>query len=282
MKTEYKVLGPDDVLLGESPVWDSEKNRVRYLDILGKKSIILSLDSGESCFEPLNEETGSLALLENGEVLYAATSGIFDEKGAMVAPFPEGRGIRFNDGKATADGRFLVGSIEKGGNGAVFRLEKGNLYPVIENTKISNGLDFSLDEKTLYFCDTATRKISAYGYPEIKYIKTIIDFNEIDGFKGSPDGLCIDCEGNLWVAIWAGGCVVCIETESGEIIDRIDLPAKYISCPAFVGENLDILFATSAKNDDESPFAGKCFAVNVDKRGREPYRVKNTHTRKEV
>jgi len=282
MKTEYKVLGLDGVLLGECPVWDSEKNRVRYLDVLGRKSILLSLDGGECTYTELKEDTGALALVENKGIIYAATSAVFDEQKNLICPFPKGRGIRFNDGKATPDGKFLVGSIEKGGNGALFCLERGKLTPVIENVKISNGLDFSLDNKTLYFCDTAERKICAYSYPEIKYIKTVIDFNEIEGFEGNPDGLCIDCEGNLYVAVWGGGCVVKINAESGKIIEKINLPAKFISCPAFVGKELDTLFVTSAKNGDESSFAGKCFALDVKAKGREPYKIDKQHIKREV
>ncbi|MBE6789454.1 MAG: SMP-30/gluconolactonase/LRE family protein [Ruminococcaceae bacterium] len=280
MKAEYKVLGLDNVLLGECPMWDAEQKKVRYLDILGRKSILLNLESGECTYTELNEDTGALAICADGVNLYAATSGIFDEYNNLICPFPEGRGLRFNDGKASPDGRFFVGSIEKGGGGALFCLSNGKLSAVIEGVKISNGLDWSLDLKTFYFCDTATRKIVAYSYPELKPLKTVIDFNEIEGFEGNPDGLCIDLDGNLWVAIWGGGCVVKVNAENGKILEKTHLPAKFISCPAFVGEELDTLFVTSAENGDESSLAGKCFALKTGAKGRGPFLVKAEHKNK--
>ena len=277
MKAEYKILGLDNVLLGECPVWDSNLNKVRYLDILGRKSITLCLESGNCEFTELCEDTGALAICEDTTLIYAATTAVYDEQNNAICPFPKERGIRFNDGKPSPEGKFFVGSIEKGGNGALFCLENKNLYPVIEGVKISNGVDWSLDFKTFYFCDTATRKIVAYSYPEFKLIKTVIDFNEIDGFVGNPDGLCIDLDGNLWVSIWGGACVVNVDAQSGEILKKIDLPAKYISCPAFVGAKLDTLFITSAKENDESEFAGKCFLVDAGVKGRKPFLFKNEH-----
>lgn len=278
MEREYRVLGAKNVLLGECPNWDSTQNKVRYLDIDGKKLITLDLGSGKYEEKHLAEKTGAFVLCENGGIIYCATSGIFDEQNNLICALPKGRGNRFNDGKATPDGKMLAGSIELSGGAALFRLEKGRLYPVIEGVKISNGLDFSLNEKILYYCDSAKKTIECYTYPEIKHVKTLIDFNDLEG---KPDGLCIDCEGNLYVAIWGGSCVVKIDYQSGEILETIDLPIKYVSCPVFVGEKLDTLFVTSAKADDKSEYAGRCFEIKMSVRGREPYKLKKEHIKSE-
>jgi len=277
MNGEIKVVGLNDVLLGECPLWDSDNNRVRYLDILGRKSISLDLESEKLSFTELSEDTGSMAFCSDGKLVFAATSGIFDEEQNLICPLPKGSGFRFNDGKASPDGRFFVGTIEKGGSGALFCLENGELSTAIKGVKISNGIDWSLDNKTMYYCDTATRKVVAYGYPDLSPIKTVIDFNEIEGFEGNPDGLCIDLEGQLWIAIWGGSCVVRVDTKTGKITKKIDLPAKYISCPAFVGQNLDTLFVTSAENGDDSALAGKCFVINLGVKGRAPFKVDAVH-----
>ncbi|MBQ7045921.1 MAG: SMP-30/gluconolactonase/LRE family protein [Clostridia bacterium] len=271
--SEFKVLGKDNVLLGEGPMWDDDLQRVKYIDINGKSLITLNLDTEQCEVLDLPEQTGCIAKCSDGRYLYAATTAVFDDKLNRICSFPNGKGARFNDGKATPDGKFLVGTIERNCGGGLYCLENGKLTEKIGGVSISNGLDWSLDNKILYYCDTPTRKIVAYSYPEFEFIKTVIDFNEIDGFTGNPDGLCIDMNENLWVAIWGGSCVVCVDTKTSKITQKIDFPVKYISCPSFVGKNMDLLFLTSAKHDDTASLAGKCFVLDVGVTGRKPYKV---------
>lgn len=280
MKKQFKVLGKPNVLLGEGPMWDDDAQRVKYIDINGKSLITLDLKTEQFEVLDLPEQTGCIAKCSDGTYLYAATTAIFDHKLNHICDFPIGKGARFNDGKATPDGKFLVGTIERNFNGGLYCLENGTLNLKIDNVSISNGLDWSLDGKVLYYCDTPTRKIVAYSYPEFEYIKTVIDFNDIEGFVGNPDGLCIDNDENLWIAIWGGSCVVKVDTKCDKIIQKIELPAKYISCPAFVGNNLDVLFVTSAKHDDDGELAGRCFALDVGTMGRKPFKVDIENTLK--
>ncbi len=280
MEIQFKVLGKPDVLLGEGPMWDEDEQKVKYLDILGKNLITLNLETEQFDVLDLPEQTGCMAKCSDGNYLYAATSGVFNCDWEKICDFPIGKGTRFNDGKATPDGKFLVGNIERNFNGGLYCLENGKLNLKIDNISISNGLDFSADGKVLYYCDTPTRKIMAYSYPGFEYIKTVIDFNDIEDFVGNPDGLCIDNDENLWIAIWGGSCVVKVDTKTSKLTQKIDFPAKYISCPAFVGNNLDVLFVTSAKHDDEGELAGRCFALGVGTMGRKPFKVDIENTLK--
>ena len=283
LNSEFLVVGAENVLLGENPLWLSEKNRVCYLDIIGKKLISTTLDGSGQDIEELNEETGSVALCSDGSLIFAATSGVFDQNQNLICPLKRQDGIRFNDGKASPDGRYFVGTIEKSGGGKLFCLENGELNVILESVKISNGLDWSIDGKAMYYCDTATGKIVCFSYPDFKEKKIVIDFNQIPGFEGVPDGLCIDLEGNLWVAVWGGGCVVRVDAQTGEIIKKVKLPAKFISCPAFVGNELNKLFVTSAKNGGDSDFAGRCFVFDANVKGRAPFKVDIQHKfKKEV
>lgn len=270
---EIRVLGKTDVLLGEGPMWDNQSKTVKYIDILGRKQITLDLETELFTEISLPEDVGCMAKCSDGKYLFACTTAVFDEDFNEICKLPLGKGARFNDGKAAPDGKFVLGTTHKGGNGALFSLENGRLNTVIDGVRISNGLDWSKDENILYYCDTPTRKIVAYSYPDFKFVKTVIDFNDIKGFEGNPDGLCIDTDENLWIAIWGGGCVVKVNPNTSEILEKISLPAKYISCPAFVGEELNVLFLTSAKHDDDAKLAGRCFALNVNARGREPYKI---------
>ena len=274
---DFRILGLEGVLLGEGPFWDSSEKKVKYLDIIGKKLITVDLESEECSFKTLPEQTGCAVKTQSGKLVFGAESGVYDENFSLIAPLSKEKGVRFNDGKASPDGKFFLGTIELSGKGALFCLEKGKLTVCLDGVKISNGLDWSLDEKTMYYCDTATKKIISLSYPDLKPIKTVADF---ENEEGKPDGLCIDKNGDIWVALWGGGCVVRVNCESGEILERISFPAKYISCPSFVGENLDLLFVTSAKGDDESALAGRCFCLKTGAVGREIFKVNDENLRR--
>ncbi len=92
---------------------------------------------------------------------------------------------------------------------------------------------------------------------------------------GKPDGLCVDKEGLLWIALWGGGSVIRVNPVNGQIVSQINLPASKTSCPCFAGERLDELVVTSASEGidmDKEPLAGCLFVIKVGIPGREPYR----------
>lgn len=278
MKYDISVIGSYKALLGESPLWDADKGVFRYLDIDMKKAVEVDLETGKTSTEDLPDKAGSMALCSDGSRVFAMVDGVYNDRFERICEREATSGIRFNDGKPSPDGRYFVGTIEKGGNGKLYCLENGELHTVLDGVKISNGIDWSLDGKTVYYCDTATRKIVSFDFPQFTGRKVIIDFSLIDGFEGNPDGMCIDKEGNLWVAVWNGSSVVRVDTESGSIIDRVELPAKKISCPAFVGKNLDILAVTSSSEDaDDQPEAGRCFSFKPSVGGRAPYKIDIKH-----
>ncbi len=282
MKIKVYTIGFDDIGLGENPLWDEKTGLVNFLDIKGKKRIVLNIRTLEATYIPLKSETGSMALCRDGKIIYAMKDGIYTEDMRLIAGRPQNSGERFNDGKVSPDGRYFVGTLSYEGKGSLFCLEKGKLTAVLQGVTISNGLDWSIDGKRLYYCDTATQKIVEYSYPDFKEEKTLIDFGLLPDFVGKPDGLCIDCEGNLWVAIWGGGSVVKIDTKKGKITETVKFPAKYISCPAFIGEKLDKVFVTSAKGDDDSGYGGNCFLFKPNACGRKPFLADISEFRKGI
>ena len=279
MRYEVSLIGEYKALLGESPLWDEDNKLFRYLDIDNKKSVAVDLSNGKTTICDLPDKAGSMALVSDGSLVYAMVDGVYDDKFRLIAKREASSGIRFNDGKPSPDGRYFVGTIEKGGAGKLYCLENRNLNTVLTGVKISNGIDWSIDGSVMYYCDTATRKIVAFSYPDMTPLGTVIDFNEIEGFEGNPDGLCIDKDGFLWVAIWNGSCVVRVDTKKGVVADKVELPAKKISCPAFVGENLDMLAVTSSSEDAEGEiYAGRCFLIKPGVSGRAPYKLDIKHT----
>lgn len=118
------------------------------------------------------------------------------------------------------------------------------LIPKISDVTISNGIDWSLDNKTFYFTDTPAQEISQYDFDlkngEISNPRTFAKVS-----PGMPDGLTMDSEGNIFGAHWDGGCVT-VYSPKGQVIEVICLPCQNVTSVAFGGKNYKTLFATSA------------------------------------
>jgi sugar lactone lactonase YvrE len=115
----------------------------------------------------------------------------------------------------------------------------------------ANGISFSPDGKTMYFCDTSLRIIWAYDYdietgtPSNR--RNFVDF-AAKGIRGSPDGATVDAAGGLWSCNHGAGKVTRYKPEDGTIDVVVSLPhgtSKYVTCPALGGKNMDTLFITS-------------------------------------
>ena len=265
MKKALDILDHYISCVGESPLWDYRSKELLYIDIRGKSLHSCDWLSGKHSSLPLPQQAGCIALTNDDTLIAAMEEGIYylDRKGRYELAHPRTpiAGPRFNDGKVGPDGRFYVGTIKREGGGEFYRLEKGKaLQSVFGDVKVSNGLDWSPDFKTLYYCDTGFHRIDAFDFDvengSLRNRRTILVITEA---MGSPDGMTIDTEGNLWIALWNGGAVIKVDPRIGEIIERVALPASKVSCCAFAGENLEELVITTASlNADptEEPSAG--------------------------
>ncbi len=272
MERTVKIIGKKNCLLGEGPYWDAFAERMRQFDINSAEIIDIDLENGNTMLKPLPQRGTCMAQCEDGSFIFGMEDGVYREDGSLVCLKEPETGARFNDGKAGPDGLFYLGTMEKGGGAVLYRLEKGKLSRVIEHVAISNGLDFTDDGKTVYYCDTPTRRIDAFDFPSFTGRRTVFAFPE--DFVGNPDGLCLDEKGRIWAATWGGHRVVCIDPEKGAIVDELPLPATYTSCPAFVGKDLSLMAVTSAVHDKDieaAPAEGCTFLADVGVRGRKPY-----------
>jgi sugar lactone lactonase YvrE len=135
---------------------------------------------------------------------------------------------------------------------------------------VSNGIDWSPDDTRMYFVDSPTRRIDMLDYDIATGEATSRRpfFELADDLPGMPDGLCVDAEGGVWVALWGGSRVLGISPE-GAVHTQIDLPASQVTSCAFGGDGLRTLFITSAAIglDDAGraaePQAGGLFASDV-------------------
>lgn len=162
----------------------------------------------------------------------------------------------------------------KPNEGVLYLIDQNNLNsPAVKvaPVNISNGLAWNKANDKLYYIDTPTRKIVTYNYTDesgdIVYDGVAFDFTNYPSLTGNPDGMTIDEEDNLWIAVYGGASVIKVNPNTGELLQRVPIPARDVTSAMWGGSNLDVLFVTTSRvalNDDERklwPYAGSVFAV---------------------
>jgi sugar lactone lactonase YvrE len=171
-----------------------------------------------------------------------------------------------------------VGSVvEDGqrGNGGLYCIDTElGVQQKLSGVNISNGLVWSSDAKTFYYIDTPTQLVRAFDFDvdtsALSRERTVF---ELPSSQGSPDGMAIDEEDQLWVALWGGRKVLRIDPRDGSVGFVIDVPAERITSCAFGGPNLDTLYITSARVGaseaelNAQPLTGSLFVASVPFRG---------------
>jgi sugar lactone lactonase YvrE len=223
---------------------------------------------------PANDNKLIIALEDAIEVLDFET-GARLEMIKIEADIP---GNRCNDGKCDAAGRLWVGTMsikEELKKGALYCFD-GSLQKKLSGISISNGICWSKDNSTMYFIDSLDYQIKAYDFEvstgNITNERVVVEIKE-PGY--TPDGMAIDQEGMLWVAMWGGGCVHRYNPASGALIGKVKLPVPNVTSCAFGGENMKTLLITTASVglDNEQlqrfPLSGSLFYITTDVSGAE-------------
>ncbi|HEX7265431.1 MAG TPA: SMP-30/gluconolactonase/LRE family protein [Candidatus Dormibacteraeota bacterium] len=267
--------------LGEGPMWDARSGRIAWVDILARRIHLTDPVTGatESIETPFH--VGAIAPRANGGFVAALQDGFWvvgDGPPRRIAGVPEARpGLRFNDGKCDPAGRFWAGTMaydQARGAGALYRLDAiGRPTLVIDGVTISNGLDWSLDGRAMYYVDSPLQRIDAFDYEpstgEISDRRAVV---RVVPEMGTPDGLTIDADGGIWVALWGGSAVH--RYLDGRLDRVITMPVSQPTSCVFGGADLDELYVTSAweglSDSDRraQPLAGALFRVRPGIRGR--------------
>jgi len=253
----FDFVGDHRTLLGESPLWDGHAAKLWWADSVAPRICRANADGSELDTWAAPSTVGSIVLAENG-LLAALSDGFyaFDPGSGtfsrIARPNPD-PGVRFNDGKADRQGRFLSGTMRHGSTtgtpGKLYRLEHDGSTSLLESgIAVSNALCFSPSGDTLYFADSLAKSIWAYDYDgasgAVTGRRTLIDADTLGTFA---DGATVAADGTLWVALVQAQQLAHI-TPDGALIEKIDLPLPYPSCPAFGGADLATLFVTSISN----------------------------------
>lgn len=275
------ILYASSCTLGESPLWHPERNSCFWTDIEGCKLFEYNLATGHLKTREFSQRI-SLAVQGAGDNLVLGLQG-----GIARYDLPAGEltwltdlgrdwaDHRCNDGACDSQGRLWIGTMDmqdQDGTGSVYRVDKQLAFQkVIGKVSIANGIAWSPDGSRLYFTDSLTREIWCYHYNgEITFEKAVI---RIPRSMGLPDGMAMDTEGMLWIALWGGFGVGRFNPNTGEMLDFVEVPAPHVSSCAFAGEERDQLIITTARHEvDEAtlrqyPQSGHVFIARPGVKG---------------
>jgi len=270
--------------LGEGAIWHPTENKFYWLDIEAAELHIYDPATKKDIHFPTGEKAGTIVPIQGGGVLLAMQNSIrrmdtnTGELTLVTKPLNDSL-VRFNDGKADPAGRFWVGTMAhdlKEGAAALYRMDKDkSFHRVVDNVTVSNGLVWSADKKTMYYVDSPTYTVQAFDYDdqtgEITNGRVVIRIPAAVG--GTPDGMAIDAEGKLWIAIWGGAAVVRCDPATGAVLQRVEVPALNVTSVAFGGKNLETLYITTVREWQtpeqlgKYPLSGGIFSVQPGVRG---------------
>ena len=288
IKSKYKINVVEyvDSILGEGIIWHPSENVFYWVDISGKKLQKLNLETKTNDIFETDGMIGAVIPINGSGVVIATETGIYknDFDGlTKLTNFPVSnkKNLRFNDGKCDPMGRLWIGTMDKNAKpnkGCLYMLKNYKWLPMIDNTTISNGIVWSNDQKKMFYIDSYQQSIYSYDYDiETGKIENKNVIVEIPELFGVPDGMTIDKDGNLWVAMWGGFSVICFCYRTGKILDKIKLPVPLVTSCTFSGQYPNRLVITSAKeglttNDlKKYPLSGKIFYVDLIVSGTLPY-----------
>ena len=275
------AVTPPRYILAEGPVWDAARQRVLWVDIPVGLVVVARLHGDELMVEVehrFDGHVGSVAVAWDGALLVAQNRALtrieLDGTRTTVSIRLGAPDDRFNDGTCDGLGRLLMGTLSLAGTRSrqrLLRVDARGTTVLDDDLGLANGMAFSPDSSVLYSVDsvpgtiwrrTYDHRTGATGPREL--------LARVD--DGTPDGLCVDAEGALWLAVWGRGQVRRL-SPSGELLTTIDVPAPHTTSVAFVGPDLDRLLVTTARDEltedqlAEHPLSGSLFLTDPGVRG---------------
>ncbi len=288
-----KLLLDAHAALGECPLWSDTEQALYWVDISGRTIHRFNPATGLDAHWSMPCEPGCIGLAASGGVVAALRDGFYrfhpdtaTLKKIADAPY-DTREFRFNDGRCDAEGRFWAGAMYEPRTAALagmFCLERSHSragWGVNDDwgVKVSNGMAFSIDERTVYQADTPNHVIYQFAFDPIKgsasgrkEFARVAANRESPDYGGRPDGAAIDVNGNYWSAQYEGGRVLRF-APSGEVTGVVHVPARRTTMVAFGGAHMKTLFITTARDGASAaelahdPHAGGIFSIDVDVAG---------------
>ena len=271
--------------LAEGPHWWAEKGVLLWVDIEASRVGLFDPVARSNRFLDLPSHVGAVVPTTAGDLVAATAQGFVrldPDSGVVTAlhdPEPGRSEHRFNDGKCDPWGRFWAGTMAydfSPGAGSLWRLNNDFSCSLQwQELTISNGLAWSLDRRFLYLIDSPTLTVMAFPLTSTgglaDHPTTCITIPA--EWDALPDGMCIDAEGKLWIALFGGGAVTRWDPQDGRLMQTVDLPCCQVTSCCFGGPDLDQLLITTARRGldaqalGEQPLAGGLFQLSLGMKG---------------
>lgn len=267
-------------VVGEGPVWDARDGVLRWVDVAAPSIHVFDPKTGADSMSPTpylvsailpGHGDQTIAVTQNGIETYDPNTNSF-----VTLHDPEAHLTtnRFNDAKTDSRGRIWAGSMSLDASmpsGVLYCFDDVRSARTIDGGfQVSNGLGWSPDDTVFYFVDSALGIVFAYDFDaEAGKATNRRAFLTFEPENGKPDGLCVDSEGNLWVALWDGWRVCCFDP-AGTLLRTIDMPVPRPTSCCLGGDDLKTLYITSASIRlpasvlEDAPLSGGLFAIEVD------------------
>jgi len=258
---------------GEGPVWSEGWGGLRWVDMLAGDVLSLSPD-GQVARRHVGEVAAALRPRMQGGAVIAVERGFaLESPDGTVEQLGEvwsDHGVRMNEGGCDPDGRFYAGSMaydQSPGAAAVYRLDPDHsVHLVFDGVTVSNGIEWSPGGTRAYYNDTATYAVRIFDYDRDAGLTAGRVFADVA--PNRPDGLTVDGDGGVWVALSNGGAVRRY-TPEGVLDELVELPTKKVTACTFGGPDLDQLYITTSREGiaPADKLAGSLFRADVGRRG---------------
>ncbi len=253
----WEVTAAPVAELGERPVWDGRTGRLIWVDINAGQLHELDVAGADRVIASVGVPVGAAAPRTAGGYVLAAADGFRllgadGAAGPVLRPAGLPANVRFNDGACDPAGRFWAGTAAtdgQAGAGSLYRLDPdGSVTEVLRGVTESNGLGWNPAATVFYYTDSGEEqsRVRAFGFDLAT--GTLGGEHDLIRFgpgEGTADGMVVDAEGCLWIAMWDGGCVRRYSA-GGELLGVYPVPASRPTCPGFGGPGLGELFVTTA------------------------------------
>jgi sugar lactone lactonase YvrE len=285
---EAELAVPARCELAEGPVWDVRRGLLWWVDILaGRVHTVDPVNGARTQFD-VGDPVGAVGLTRSGGLVLALVDAfaLADHDGADLRRVPgfsvDRTVIRFNDGKPDPWGNFIAGTMawDETGNppGSLYRLgPDGTVTQLFGDVGLSNGLDWTDDRRLFYYADSNSGRVDLFDTdPDTGALSARRPLVTIPAAEGVPDGLTLDAEGCLWLAVWGSG-ELRRYTPAGVLDTVVRLPARQVTSAAFGGPDLATLYITCASQGltpaerADQPHAGDIFACTPGVPGRPPF-----------
>ena len=279
-----KLISTKRCLIGEGPIWNRFDNKLYYVSAKGKNEIhIVDIESGDCFVRQLPFGVAAMGFSVDGRMLVSCEDGAFylneDNTRELLYNPLEYEILYGNDAKVGPDGRFYIGTQSRKRKGLGNEID-GKLYSIDNNGKVkvlldglmlSNGFEWSMDEKRFYHTDSDTNIIKEYDFDsqtgEICFTGRYVEVPGVDGFTIGQNGM-------LYVACWGQGHIAVVNTFDLKIQDYILVPAKIPASCGFAGKDMEqlvVVTATLGVDLDIDANAGFTYSFELGVRGRSPF-----------